>query len=181
MQIPSSPVRATAVGGVLVALLAACSASPEPADDPSPSPTTATTAASAEPSAAAEEAVSAVVEKYVTAMVTMENSGQVDPAPMFGIASDDVAKQEAARVKDLVDQGIHREGHPTLGEPTITVDGSSARYEVCMDQDAWVGVYEDQKLATDYGPLPTGWDLALVDDAWVVTATVPDKDVTLTC
>ncbi|ROS30711.1 hypothetical protein EDF34_0350 [Cellulomonas sp. PhB150] len=162
-------------------LLAGCSSDPEPADAPSASPTTSATPTPTADDAQAEAAVAEVVEKYVAAMASMENEGQVDPAPMFGIASDAVAKEESARVKDLVDQGIHREGHPTLGEPTITVDGTTARYEVCMNQDGWVGVYEDQKLATEYGPLPTGWDLTLADDAWTVTATVPDKDVTLTC
>lgn len=166
----------------LVLVVAGCTPGSEPEPSSTPTPSTPSVSTSPTPDdAQAEAAVSDVVARFVDAMVAMENSGEVDPAPMYGIASDDVAKAESARVKDLVDQGIHREGRPTLGEPTITVDGSTARYEVCMDQDKWVGVYEDQKLGTNYGPLPTGWELTLVGDAWTVTATVPDAEVSITC
>jgi len=179
MPARSALTRLSSVGALVVVALAACSQEAAPQ---APAPTTSAPTASPTATGAADEtAVRDVVAKYVDAMVTMENSAQVDPAPMHGIATDTVANAEAKRVKDLVDQGIHREGRPTLGEATVTVDGDSARYEVCMDQDDWVGVLGDQKAGSDYGPLPTGWTLTRTDGDWLVSATIPQEQVRVTC
>jgi len=174
-----APARLSLLGALVVVALTACSQQADPQ-----APVATTTAASPSPTAtdaADEAAVADVVADYVDAMVTMENSAQVDPAPMHGIATETVAKAEAKRVKDLVDQGIHREGRPTLGEATVTVDGDSARYEVCMDQDDWVGVLGDQTVGSSYGPLPTGWSLTRTDGDWLVSATIPQEQVRVTC
>lgn len=171
-----------ALGAVAWLLLAACT---EDATDPSAgtSPTASTT--STQPSAASVDeqaaAVTEVMGRYIDAIVQMENSGEADPAPLRDIAGEAVIEEEVLRVADLVEQGIHREGRPVLGEPQVTVDGDAARFEACMDQDDWVGVMGDQRVGSDYGPLPTGWDLTLVDGVWRVTDGVATAEVSVTC
>jgi len=177
-------VRVLALSSSVLVLAAAAACT---TGNPAPPATTTTAAQTPTPSAtpsvdaAAVAAVTDVMGRYIDAIVQMENSGQPDPAPLRDIAGDAIIDQEVLRVADLVKQGIHREGRPALGEPQVTVDGDTARFEVCMDQDDWVGVLGDQKVGSDYGPLPTGWDLSLVDGVWRVTADVATAEVSVTC
>lgn len=119
-----------------VAVTAACTSGPADEGAASPSVTESVTASATPtsgPDPAVVAAVTDVMGRYIDAIVQMENSGQVDPAPLRDIAGPDIIDVEVKRVADMVQQGIHREGAPTLGEPVVTVNGDVARYEACMN------------------------------------------------
>lgn len=128
-----------------------------------------------------EVAVERVFRAYLAGVVEMENSGDLDPAPLYGLTTDEVAGEQATRVMEHADIGVHREGAPKLGDPVITVDGDEALLEVCMDQDDWIGVRGDQRIVRNDGFLPRGYLLSRSEGRWLVSGIVPRVQVKLTC
>lgn len=173
---------------VLVVLLAAagCSAG-EPTPEPTPVPTvTQTDGPSVEPTATEAPDVAAIEDvfgRYVDAIVTMENGPTVDPALLYDVAAEQVTTDEIQRVLRYQEMGIRRVGAPEVGEPVVTVDGDTARLEVCFDEDDWTAESEAGQAIVEepFGPLPRVFELTRGDGGWLVSAVVVDDPATITC
>lgn len=149
-------------------------ASPAPELTPTPTP---------EQTADDAAAVVDVFERYLDAVVAMENGPEPDPALLFGIATDDVTGEHVRRAADLGQDGLRRVGEPQVGEPEVVVDGDEARLEVCVDEDTWTAELADGTSveSTPRGPSPRVYDLVREDGTWLVAALVPQAEATLTC
>lgn len=143
-------------------------------------------ASSPTPSEAPEDDVAAITdafERYLDAVVAMENGPSPDPALLFGIATDDVAGEHVRRAAEYQSNGIRRVGEPAVGTPDVSVDGEEARLEVCIDEDGWTAEVADGTpvTASPEGPTPRVYGFAQVDGAWLVSALVPQVEATITC
>ncbi|KGM11646.1 hypothetical protein N868_08275 [Cellulomonas carbonis T26] len=182
---PSRIAPALLAPAVLVGVLAGCSTEvPEPAPttpaveaEPSPTPSPTPTA---DPAVVAD--VLEVHSAFWDAVIASENGPDPDAAPFFAIASEEVTGQQVGRVAQYLDIGMKRSGAPELGEPVVTVDGTTARVEQCVNQDPWVAIGPDgTEVAADDGVLPQGWELTEADGSWKVTRLFGAQETEIQC
>lgn len=169
----------------VVLALGACGTTEDEPAPTTPSPTQAPTPEpEPEPTEDAEvPAVLDVFERYVAALVEMENGPDPDPTALFGVAGEQVTIDQVQRVQRYADQGIRRVGEPEVGTAEVAVDGDTARLEVCIDEDGWTAE-SDQGAAIQedpLGPRPRAFELTREDGAWLVTALLPQEGASITC
>ncbi|MDT0166768.1 hypothetical protein Q9R32_14535 [Actinotalea sp. AC32] len=185
MRVPSRIATVLLAPAVLAVALAGCStedpeptptspvAEPEPSPAPSVSP-------SADPAVVAE--VLEVHSAFWDAVIASENGPDPDAAPFFAIASEEVTGQQVGRIAQYLEIGMKRSGAPELGEPVVTVDGTTARVEQCVNQDPWVAIGPDgTEVAADDGVLPQGWELTETDGSWKVTRLFGAQEAEIQC
>ena len=131
-------------------------------------------------------ALTDLYDRYWDALVTLENSGELDPAVFEGIAAPPVAEQELTRVRSYADAGLHRTGEPSVTDVTVTVDGETARVESCASEEDWPMVDGETVLADVVpeelrAPHPHVVTAQLTDGVWLIDGTLPAEEATLSC
>ncbi len=90
------------------------------------------------------------------------------------------------RVSSFKDNGIHREGEPTIDDITVTIDGDTARVEACKNETGWA-VIDDGEEVPDavpenlLQPHPNVVTAERVSGEWLINATLPTEGATITC
>lgn len=163
-------------------LIAACGAD-EPATEATPTPTA--TAAPTAPKSDDAEAIAeiqAVYRAYWDAMVAAESGPSADPALFEGIATVPVIELNMRIVQGFIQNGIHREGAPDVAEPSVSVDGDTARIEGCVDLTESKLMAGDTEVGIQHtGPEPRVYDAERSGDAWLISAEVDQAEATITC
>jgi hypothetical protein len=173
----------------LTVSMAACSSDDEGGEEPiegagSGSPEPEETASD---DAAAKAEVTDLYLAYWDAVVELENGDELDRSLFDGIATTGLVEEELSRVSSFKDNGIHREGEPTIGNVTVTIDGDTARIEACKNEAGW-DVIEDGEVVPDAVPpelqephpnVVTAEREASGD--WLINATLPTEGATITC
>lgn len=178
------------VAGVLLVGVAGCS-DPAPVQE-SPSPEEMFPAPSGEPEPPPEPtptedpdvaAIEDVFARYIDAIVTMQNEQKPDAALLYGVAGEEVVIDEMQKVLRYVDMGLRRVGAPEVGEPQVTVDGDTARLEVCINEDTWTAEVDSgaEIVGDPLGSRPRVYALTQSDDGWMVTALLPQDSAVIVC
>lgn len=168
---------------VLVGTLAVAGCS---GDDPQTTATTSAATPTDTPTqtgdARAVAEITALNEAYWGAVVESQNGPNPDPALFEGIAQTAIVEGLISSAQQLEGEGIHRTGEPTVGEPHITVDGTSARLEVCVDETSWGAVRGDEELPADTrGATPRVFEVLRDGEAWILTRNVAQQEATISC
>ena len=155
-----------AVGGVLTAGLVGCTSSAKEPPGLTASPTVSVTP-TPEPTddtAAVEAAILDVYRRFWAANVVAER-GNPDPTLYEGIAVGMAVELELAVARQYQEQGIVKEGEPSLSEVTVFVDGDTARVGACVDHSGWVPAGAPPPSPA---VVPTEVVFEQVDGAWLV-------------
>lgn len=134
------------------------------------------------PNAEAVASIEAQYQRYWDVIVTSENTLDDSYEELTSVAVEPVAQTQVAYVRNLRNNGVTREGAPELGPPEITVDGSTARVEGCVDEDPWIASVDGEQIAVEQrGPTPRVFVFELVDGAWLVSERLEPTEATITC
>lgn len=132
-------------------------------------------------------ALTNLYEAYWDAMVEMENSIELDPSLMEGIATTPAMEGEFSRMRSYHEQGIHRRGQPTFGDITAQVDGDTARVEACISEGDWPFVTENGQEIDDPAfdnlgvPQPNVLSAERASEGWLITGTLSMEEATVSC
>lgn len=135
-----------------------------------------------------ESALVALYEAYWDAMVELQKeSDALDASLLNDVATRAVIEAQLSRIDTYFGQGIFREGAPTIENVTVTVDGDEGRIEACKNEADW-------PLLKDGEPLEGGMPVELTetrpsvvtaersaDGDWLINATLPVEEATITC
>ncbi len=132
-------------------------------------------------------ALTDLYEAYWDAMVELENSTELDPTVLDGLATQVAAETQISRMRSYHDQGIHRQGEPTFGDVTVTVDGDTATVEACKNEADWKFVTENGQEIDDPAfenlgtPQPNVLSAERVDEGWQINETLSMEEATISC
>ncbi|MEO3750851.1 hypothetical protein [Streptomyces sp. B6B3] len=135
---------------------------------------------------AAEAEVADLYLAYWDAVIELENGDELDRSLFDGLATTGVVESEVGRVSAFKDNGVHREGEPTIENVTVTIDGDTARIEACKNEADWRvvdgnGEVPDAVPENLQRPHPNVVTAERTDGEWLITATLPTEGATITC
>ncbi|MGP4110250.1 hypothetical protein ACTWP5_04945 [Streptomyces sp. 4N509B] len=194
-------IRAGAVAGLallaLTGTVAGCSSDDEGGDGGGSGGIDGAQTESAEPDATTDAegdgettADTAALEQLYTdywdAMVALENGEELDATLFDGITTVAVAEEEVIRVQTFKDNGLRREGEPTIDTVTVAVDGDTATIEACKNEDGWNVVHQGE-VVPDVVPedllVPHAHIVTVErsDEGWLINGTRPREEATISC
>lgn len=159
-------------------IVVSCSGEDEP-------DTEATADVTPEETVAPEAAAGDLWTAYWAAVVPAENEVNTDSAQFDGILNEEAAQHEIGFIQSMADAGLYRAGEPEVGDATVTVDGTTAVAEGCVDHAEWAIVSEAGSSVQP--PIPPGsrpfvLDVEQADDGtWLITSARAEDGATITC
>ncbi|MEO3750853.1 hypothetical protein [Streptomyces sp. B6B3] len=130
-------------------------------------------------------ALTDLYETYWDALVQLDNSTDPDPALLEGLATQSATETEISRMQAYHAQGIRRQGEPTFGDITVTVDGDTAIIEACKSESDWQFVDENGEEVEVEGDLtvrePNVVAAERSSDGWLIGDTLAMEEATISC
>lgn len=165
---------------LIATVVAGCGDDTEPSAEPTTLAPTPTVTDSADTEAVAE--VKAAYEAYWDVVIASENDPVEDRSIFEGVATGLAVETQMARIRSLIEDGIHMIGEPEIGEPEISVDGDEAHVEACVDTSTWGAAVGDVTAPPNAAaPRPTVVTMTRADDTWLVSEQLPAEGATITC
>jgi hypothetical protein len=133
-------------------------------------------------------ALEGLYQDYWAARIELENDPEMDFSVYDGITTQTMVQQDGMRLEPLKDDGIYREGEPTITDVTVDVagDGESARIESCKSEEGWDVLQNGEVLPEAVPdellrPHPFLVAAKRSGDGWLINRTLPQDEATITC
>jgi hypothetical protein len=175
----------------LTATMAACSSDSEGSEPIDGAETESSPEPSQSPENDEDSADIAALEQlyadYWDARIELENSQELDFSLYDGITTEAVVQQEGQLLQQFRNDGIYRQGEPTITDVTVEVTGDAARIESCKNEDGWQVVIDgevDPDALPDSLRKPHTYLVAAErsGSSWLISRTsLPAEEATITC
>jgi hypothetical protein len=132
-------------------------------------------------------ALERLYQEYWDARIELENSKQLDFSVYDGITTETLVQEEGALLQQFRDDGIRRQGEPTVTDVTVEVTGATARIESCKKEDGWAIVRDGEVLPESEipdelrEPHPFLMAAKRSGDGWLISRSLPQEEATITC
>ncbi|MGP3968163.1 hypothetical protein [Streptomyces sp. 6N223] len=132
-------------------------------------------------------ALERLYQEYWDARIELENTEELDFSHYDGITTSAVVEQEGTQLQQFRNDGIYRQGEPTITDVTVEVTGDTARIEACKSEEGWDvvqngDVIPDAVPETLLAPHPYLVAAERSADSWLISRTsLPKEEATITC
>jgi hypothetical protein len=132
-------------------------------------------------------ALERLYQEYWDARIELENSEELDFSLYDGITTSAVREQEGSQLQQFRNDGISRQGEPSITDVTVEVTGDTARIEACKSEEGWDvvqngDVIPDAVPETLLEPHPYLVAAERSADNWLISRTsLPKEEATITC
>ncbi|UED85159.1 hypothetical protein [Streptomyces profundus] len=178
--------RISVVPALAAVLLVGCSSGDDEPEgvESSESPVAEDPAAGDEPEAADDiEVLEQLYLGYQARLVEMESTGNADGALLEEYAELHVREGQSARIRQLAQEGITRQGEPEVYDVTVEVTDDSAVIQACVDTEHWEPLLDGEPIDREYtGPSAGIVKAARGESGWLISDHPQTADeATITC
>lgn len=158
-------------------------ADPTSTESPTAPTESRTTPPDADPTGSDTADLEALNARYWDVFTDLQNNPRVEPGVYDGVATRGVVEEDLAYIRtELIENGLHREGGPEVGNVTITVDGDTATLEMCIDETDWIVIKDGEEVEFDLGVTATGMRADRSSGRWLISdVALPKGELNVTC